>query len=65
MENPEIPSIFPKGGGEFRKSGNHRGRGTSVDHSLKSRKFEISGKMRCVFDALKESTLVDILGFIG
>jgi hypothetical protein len=63
-ENLERPSILPKGG-KFQKPGNHKERGTSVGRSLKSRKAEISGNMRRVFDALKESTFVNVLGFGG
>jgi hypothetical protein len=52
-------------GGKFQKPGNHKGRGTSVGRSLKSRKDEISGNKRRVFGALKESTLIDVSGFGG
>jgi hypothetical protein len=49
-ENPERPSISPKE--KFWNSGNHKGRGTIVGCSLKSRKDEISGKqvacVRCI-----------------
>jgi hypothetical protein len=51
--------------GKFGKPGNHKGRGTSVGQSLKSRKAEISGNKRHVFDALEESTFIDVLGFGG
>jgi hypothetical protein len=37
----------------------------SVGRSLKSQKFEINGNKRCVFNALKDSTLIDVLGFGG
>jgi hypothetical protein len=37
----------------------------SVGQSLKLQKAKISGNKRCVFDTLKESTLIDVSGFEG